>query len=148
MKFTYTISSDDQLILARIQGSVGFVFFRQSLLYVWNHPLYKPEYNTIVDLSEANVNLRTLEISALIEMLVDRKARFNSKFTLIVTKPFEAALAMIFESKLVQSMPTKTFTNIEDAAQYVGSTKKRIEHLCRKKPMEVPIGDVLNFAVK
>lgn len=147
MNYTYTISTNDQLIIAHIEGAVDFVSFRQALLYTWNHPLYRPEYNTIVDLSHASVQLRTVEISALIEMLVDRKARFKSKFTLVVTKPFEAALAMIFESKLVQSMPTKTFTKMEDAAKYVDCTQERIQDLLDNESQVVSIDEIMKFAV-
>lgn len=147
MTYTYTISPDDQLILARIEGPVDFVLFRQSLLYTWNHPSYKAEYNTIVDLSDATIKLRTLEISTLIEMLVDRKARYKSKFVLVVNKPFEAALAMIFESKLVQSMPTKTFTKMEDAAKYLDCTEEYIEDLFKTDSQVVTVDEIIKFAV-
>lgn len=143
MKFIYTILPHKEAILCKLTGSINYEIFVKALRHAWSHPDYQPEFNTLVDLREASVDLTTAEISSLIEMLVKTKAAPKAKFTLVVDRPFEAALAMIFESKLVKAMNSKNFTDLESAADFISVTPEEVLDMLNHHSEEVSLKEIL-----
>lgn len=143
MKFIYKILPHHRAILCRMVGSINYEIFVKALKHAWSQEDYRPEFNTLVDLRNARVDLTTSEISSLIEMLIHTKTSGDAHFTLIVDKPFEAALAMIFESKLVQSMPSKNFIDIESAADFINMDPRLVIEALEHDSEEVSLERIL-----
>lgn len=143
MKFIYKILPHQRAILCRLTGSINYEIFVKALRHAWYQEEYQPEFNTLVDLREARVDLTTAEISSLVDLLVQTKTAPDAHFTLVVDKPFEAALAMIFESKLVQSMNSKNFTDLESAADFINMDAAVVKDTLDHQAEEVSLEKIL-----
>jgi len=142
MNFTYSIVPERELILVRVTGGVNYALFKLSLQYAWTRPDYNPAYSTLVDLREADVILSTPEMTSLINMLVETKLVKKARFSLVITKPFEAALAMIFESKLAQRMNTKVFSKLEDGAGFMNQTAKWVNEMLKDNSETISLDEL------
>lgn len=143
MKFIYAIIPHKEAILCKFTGSINYEILVKALKLTWSHYDYRPEFNTLVDLREARIDLTTAEISSLTDTLAQSKNSKHAHFTLVVNKPFEAALAMIFESKLVQAMNSKNFTDIESAAHFINLDPEVVSDTLNNRGQEVSLEEIL-----
>lgn len=147
MKYTYTIIPEKEVILVRMTGSINYTIFTQALFYTWSNDKYEAHFSTLVDLTDAHIMLNAGEITKLIELLLTRKKGKGAKFTLIAKKPFEAALAMVFESKLAQAIETRSFTSLEPAAQFLDLTENEVNDFLEERSSTVSLDEILNADV-
>ena len=147
MTYTYTFIPEKEIILVRMTGSVNYTIFTQALYFTWSNDKYKAHYSTLLDLSDAHVMLNAGEISKLIELLLTRKRGQGAKFTVIAKKPFEAALAMVFESKLTQALETRAFNNLESAADFLSIDSNEVNQYLETEAETVSLEDILRAEI-
>ena len=114
MIFTYHIIPDKNLILERIEGSVDLESLKDNILnQLWNDSKYNPTFQTFIDLRTAEIQLSPAEITELSEFLLGDEKATSGKIIILVSEPFETALAMIFESKMVTKQEVMVFSDLD-----------------------------------
>ncbi len=130
MIFTFHIIPEKSLILERIEGTVDFDSLKENIINkLWNDPKYNPIYKTFIDLRNAEMQLSPAEISELSEFLLGNEMATSGKIVILVSEPFETALAMIFETKMISKQEVMILSNVNRGLNHLNITKSDFDWL-------------------
>lgn len=119
MKLHYLFLPEKKVMIKKMSGLITYSNLKESILYTWKLPGYDNQMNALLDYRDAEILLNPAELSAINKMMVEEKDSISSKIALLVTKPFETALAMIFEAKISSRQETNIFGDLDSVLNYL-----------------------------
>ncbi len=129
MIFTYFLSPKDKYLLKRITGPVNLDGLKEVLSNLWEDPDYHPSYKGMVDLRSAELELGVSDLSRLTKILhLDDRASYG-RYAIVVQKPIDTAIAMIYESKMRIQQEIEVFHELDFALKYLNLTLEDFENL-------------------
>ena len=119
MNRTFGIFPDQKLMIARFIGPIDFYDIRDWIDEAPRYKAFSTEYDGIVDQRRAIFKHTRIEkAKELATYMVEH--RFTSgKWVVLVTKPMETALSLLYREIAVVKHPIELFSTIDAAAKYL-----------------------------
>mgnify|MGYP003658781496 CR=1 FL=1 len=111
----------------------------KAIAIIWADPDYSPDFGGVLDLKDANILLTPTEVGELAKMLINDNSAATGRFALLVNKPFETALSMIFETKMKPKQDINVLTEVASAAWFLQLPVEDFSLLESKNAKEVTI---------
>jgi predicted ribonuclease toxin of YeeF-YezG toxin-antitoxin module len=115
MVFSYIFIPNTPKFITHVKGNVTLSGLITLVQTIWDTPTYRPQMDSLMDLREADMTLSPADITELTNMLINDDRTMKGTFIMLVNKPFETALSMVFESKLVSRQNIQIFSTEEAA---------------------------------
>lgn len=129
MTLSYIFLPNQSVFLGKIKGSIDFTRLKEMVAHLWNNEDYHQDYNSYIDLREADILMNPRDISAVTQHLLTAQKTSVGKLALLVNKPFETAIAMIFETKMASRQHVMVFSEELTAAHFTGTTMDQVRLL-------------------
>ncbi len=142
MVLSYYFIPDTTKFVIRLRGELNLQNLFTSIEKIWADPNYNPSYSSIMDLRDTEMNMSTADITKLAGfILADQGQASKGDFIMLVNKPFETALSMIFESKMVGQQTMNIFSTEEAALKALRITQEDFAMLNSPKAVVIEIGN-------
>ena len=123
------IYPDRQLIVVRFSGPVGYDDMLQWMQEIREHESFSRTYDGLVDNREAIFHqTRPQKAQGLATYLIETDFT-RGKWALLVDKPMETALSMLYSAVASVQHPIQVFSTLEGANQYLDNKLTDIELL-------------------
>ncbi len=119
MTLKYVILPEKRVFIEKMEGEITMEGLLRAIAIIWADPDYSSNFGGVLDLRNANLLLNPTEIGELAKMLIADKSAATGRFALLVNKPFETALSMIFETKMKPKQEINVFTEVANAAWFL-----------------------------
>ncbi len=119
MKLTFYIDIDNRVTIRRLEGEGDVDKVLAHLEVIWKHPDYVMGYNQIVDVRNLNFKASSEEMWRLTDFIVPDKEGENRRVAILVGKPMEAALGMVYSERAKEKHMSEVFASEEDALRYI-----------------------------
>ncbi len=119
MTLSYVLLPEKKVFIERMEGKVTMEGLLRAISIIWSEDKYRPEFGGVLDLTNADLLLSPAEIIELSQMLIADNKAATGRFALLVNKPFETALSMIFETKMKPKQEINIYTELESAAWFL-----------------------------
>lgn len=141
MQLSYYILENKPIILVKMHGHLDMTNIFTAVEKIWQAPGYTSNLNSIMDLREAEISFSPAEISQFAEFLITNDKTLTGEFVILVSKPFETALSMIFESKMTSRQKTSIFSTEDGAIRHLRLTPAEFGLLKSEKATVITIGN-------
>ncbi len=139
MVLSYFLLQEKSTILVRMHGHLDMKNIYKAVKKIWMAPGYSPNLSSIMDLRKAEINFTPAEIGEFSEFLIANDKSLIGEFVILITKPFETALSMIFESKMISQHKTSIFSTERAAIGHLRLTRAEFNQLNSEKATVITI---------
>lgn len=129
MKFTYYIIKEKKLVLERIEGHTSLEGIQKGMMQIWQHPDYDTNFSGLLDLRNADVTMGHAEVDVLAKLLFSSVKASNGNMILLVSKPMETALSMIFQEKMISKNKVLIYNYPATALSILGVSNEEFDML-------------------
>ena len=141
MVLTYYLLNEKSTILVKMEGHLSMKNIFTAVEKIWEAPGYAPTLASIMDLREAKITSTPAEISQFAEFLIANDNALSGEFVILVNKPFETALSMVFESKMVTQLKTTIFSTEAFAIRHLNISEQEFKMLNSNEATVITIAD-------
>jgi hypothetical protein len=132
MSLAYTIFPEQRLILERFKGRVTAQEMRQFIEEVWADEAYDKSYNALVDLTEAQLDMKRTDIAAISAFLFMSPDASEGRVAIIASQPIEMALSFLFQSNIAMKNDVAVFSTWESVRDFLRLPDTMTKHLTDK----------------
>lgn len=129
MKLTYCFLPGPRVILERIEGPVDLESLKKGIVSVWEHPNYHTSYGGLMDLRNADFLMSPADLAEVTGLLTSSQTAATGPLVLLVDKPFETALSMLYENKMAALQSVHIYCEAENALDFFHLTEETLSEL-------------------
>jgi hypothetical protein len=119
MNRTFEIYPEKKLIVARFTGPIDYQDILNWFEDALQHEAFSKDYDGIVDLRKAAVQEARPEKAKLLASYIIEHDFTKGKWAILVSKPMETALSLLYANVATRQHPVESFSTIEAAASFL-----------------------------
>ncbi len=119
LKLTFYIDTDNGVTIRKLEGDADMDTFMAHIEVMWGHPDYQMGFGHIIDLRDLNFSASSEDMWRLVDYIIPNKEGENRKLAILVGKPMEAALGVIYVERVKDKHMSEVFASERDALRYI-----------------------------
>ena len=118
MKHEYRIEPERRRMESRYRGDFDLKSFLRGLEKISRDPAFDPDYDTLVDLKECNLQIDVSDVETIAEIFDGIYASGKGRTAVLLDDPRSTALAMLFQKRAF-SREIRLFNKRENALNWL-----------------------------